>query len=523
MIIIVDIDEQKFSLNGIPYYKNFMPHAIGDKLRIVNTYDTKFELVPFFNFDEFSVNGSTFGNIIDLQDAILPVIYTRSTLGGGGGGGYTPDATESTKGKAQLATEAEALAGTNDTKIITPSKLQAVRDLLENLIGDKQDALLYTPANKAGETFSGAITATNLSGTNTGDETTSSILTKIGDGSFINQAYLPSYVDDVLEYANAAAFPVTGETGKIYIDKATNRQWRWSGSSYIQITNGLIGSTSDVPEGTNLYFTTARVLATVLTGISFATGGAIVSTDTVLIAFGKIQKQINDLSTVYQAILTDVNFGSFINARTPKNTLLDADEVVSNDSADSNKAKKTSWLNVWTNYLKPKADVLYQSILNYTPTKNIVSDYTNSSGVTGTASETLISSYKINANTLSSLDFMNMTLRLLKTGTTAGYLITIRIGTTSTFSTSLTQIAQFGNTLSTGADVNFQRHFKIEGGSLKGSTFTSNILANQGVSVNSAESSTSFNVSVDNWIFISVKPQSSNSDVITQSIFKITN
>lgn len=226
---------------------------------------------------------------------------------------------------------------------------------------------------------------------------------------------------------------------------------------------------------------------------------------------------------LYQAILTDVTFGTFSTALTDKTTPVDSDTVNLVDSADSNKAKKTTWLNVWTNYLKVKADLLYQPIFSYVPIKIIVADYVNSSGVTGTNSETLISSYKINANTLSALDFMNITLRLLKTGTTAGYLITIRIGTTSTFSTSLTQIAQYGNTLSAGVDVNFQRYFKIEGGSLKSSNFTYNILANQGVSVNSAESSTSFNVSVDNWIFISVKPQSNNSDVITQSIFKITN
>jgi len=55
-------------------------------------------------------------------------------------------------------------------------------------------------------------------------------------------------------------------------------------------------NTDTLTEGsTNLYFTTARVLATLLTGISFATGGAIVSTDTVLVAFGKIQKQITDI------------------------------------------------------------------------------------------------------------------------------------------------------------------------------------------------------------------------------------
>jgi len=70
------------------------------------------------------------------------------------------------------------------------------------------------------------------------------------------------------------------------------------------VTSGADATTADIGEDSNyLYFTTARVLATLLTGLSLATGGAIVSTDTVLEAFGKIQKQINDLSTVYQAIL----------------------------------------------------------------------------------------------------------------------------------------------------------------------------------------------------------------------------
>ncbi|MGQ7945002.1 hypothetical protein [Flavobacterium sp. WC2509] len=117
---------------------------------------------------------------------------------------------------------------------------------------------------------------------------------------------LPSYVDDILEgYLLSNVFYVESshttvipaETGKIYIDITTgqkNKEYRYSGSTYIQITNGLIASTDDVPEGSNLYFTTARVLATLLTGISFATGGAIVSTDSVLVAFGKIQKQITD-------------------------------------------------------------------------------------------------------------------------------------------------------------------------------------------------------------------------------------
>jgi hypothetical protein len=136
-----------------------------------------------------------------------------------------------------------------------------------------------------------------ITGTNTGDETASSIVTKIGDGTKISSTYLPSYIDDVLEYANLAALPGTGESGKIYITIDSSKQYRWTGSAYLQITNGLIASTTDVPEGSNLYFNTARVLASLLTGISFATGGAIVSTDSVIIAFGKIQKQITDALT----------------------------------------------------------------------------------------------------------------------------------------------------------------------------------------------------------------------------------
>lgn len=56
---------------------------------------------------------------------------------------------------------------------------------------------------------------------------------------------LPSYVDDVLEYAKQASFPATGETGKIYIAQDTNKTYRWSGSAYVVISETLaLGETS---------------------------------------------------------------------------------------------------------------------------------------------------------------------------------------------------------------------------------------------------------------------------------------
>lgn len=49
---------------------------------------------------------------------------------------------------------------------------------------------------------------------------------------------LPSYVDDILEFANLAAFPVTGEPSKIYMALDTNLIYRWSGTTYVGISSG---------------------------------------------------------------------------------------------------------------------------------------------------------------------------------------------------------------------------------------------------------------------------------------------
>ena len=56
---------------------------------------------------------------------------------------------------------------------------------------------------------------------------------------------LPSFVDDVLEFANLAAFPATGESGKIYVAQDTNKTYRWSGSAYVVISETIaLGETS---------------------------------------------------------------------------------------------------------------------------------------------------------------------------------------------------------------------------------------------------------------------------------------
>jgi hypothetical protein len=56
-------------------------------------------------------------------------------------------------------------------------------------------------------------------------------------GGKVPNSQLPSYVDDVVEVANYAALPGTGETGKIYVTVDTGNIYRWSGSAYIRIAD----------------------------------------------------------------------------------------------------------------------------------------------------------------------------------------------------------------------------------------------------------------------------------------------
>lgn len=129
-------------------------------------------------------------------------------------------------------------------------------------------------------------------------------------GGKVPATQLPAYVDDVLEYANLAAFPATGASGIIYVTADTNKTYRWSGTVYVEISASP-GSTDAVTEGaTNLYFTVARVLAAVLTGLSTATNAAITATDTVLGALGKLQSQINGYAASTQTFTNKTMSGA---------------------------------------------------------------------------------------------------------------------------------------------------------------------------------------------------------------------
>ncbi|HET6725892.1 MAG TPA: hypothetical protein VFH85_07800 [Gammaproteobacteria bacterium] len=75
--------------------------------------------------------------------------------------------------------------------------------------------------------------------------------------------------------------------------------------TYGRIEGDEDADTDDLPEGTtNLYFTAARVRATVLTGLSLASSAVISATDTVLSALGKLQAQITALTATISGLIT---------------------------------------------------------------------------------------------------------------------------------------------------------------------------------------------------------------------------
>jgi hypothetical protein len=71
-------------------------------------------------------------------------------------------------------------------------------------------------------------------------------------GGKVPAGQLPSYVDDVLEFANLAALPGTGTAGVIYITIDNGFTYRWTGSVYVRV--GAAALTADEA----LKWTTAR-------------------------------------------------------------------------------------------------------------------------------------------------------------------------------------------------------------------------------------------------------------------------
>lgn len=162
----------------------------------------------------------------------------------------TTAATQSAMGMMSAAdkTKLDGIA-TGATKITVDSSLSSTstnpvqNKVVNTALGSKVDSSTYSTKVSSLESsitsVSDALTAfKNTKGVASG-------IVPLNASSKIDSTYLPSYVDDVLEYTAKASFPSTGETGKIYVDTTTNLTYRWSGTAYVEISPSLaLGETS---------------------------------------------------------------------------------------------------------------------------------------------------------------------------------------------------------------------------------------------------------------------------------------
>lgn len=96
----------------------------------------------------------------------------------------------------------------------------------------------------------------------------------LGTDGKVPTSQLPSYVDDVLEYDNLSGFPTTGSAGKIYVDKQTNKTYRWSGSGYTEISASLaLGETSSTAYAGDKGKANAQAISTLQTAVANITNG----------------------------------------------------------------------------------------------------------------------------------------------------------------------------------------------------------------------------------------------------------
>lgn len=133
------------------------------------------------------------------------------------------------------------------------------RKFVDKVNGIEAGAQVNTVTSVAGRTGAVTIGVADVSGAQaTSAKGQANGYASLDSSGLVPSSQLPSYVDDVEEYANLAGFPATGSSGKIYVTVDTAKTYRWSGSTYVEISASP-GSTDAVTEGsTNLYFTQSR-------------------------------------------------------------------------------------------------------------------------------------------------------------------------------------------------------------------------------------------------------------------------
>jgi hypothetical protein len=157
------------------------------------------------------------GNVDNTTDLLKPIsTATQSALNlkydASNPSGYTTNVGTVTSVGGTGTVSGLSLSGT-----VTTSGNLTLGGTLSLTSGNVTTALGYTPENAANKGVANGYAS-------------------LDGGGLVPSTQLPSYVDDVLEFADLAAFPASGATGKIYVALDTNKIYRWSGATYIEVS-----------------------------------------------------------------------------------------------------------------------------------------------------------------------------------------------------------------------------------------------------------------------------------------------
>ena len=216
------------------------------------------------------------------------------------------------------ATSTNSATATSHTHAVT-FPVTSVSGRTGAIVLTSSDVGLSNVENKSSGTIRGEITSSNVTTAlgytplNSNLKGSANGLAELDSGGKVPSTQLPSYVDDVLEYAATTSFPTTGESGKIYVATDTNKTYRWTGTGYAEISASLaLGETSatayrgdrgktaydhsQLTSGTNPHGTTFANIAskpTTLSGYGI-TDAAPASHNTAEDAHGDIRSQLAD-------------------------------------------------------------------------------------------------------------------------------------------------------------------------------------------------------------------------------------
>ena len=176
--------------------------------------------LPADGGDADTVNGHTVESDVPENAKFTDTVYTHPASGVTAG--TYKSVTVDVNGHVTAGTNPTTLAGYGITDAAAKSHTHDDRYYTESEINTKLNSKLDN----------------SLKGATNG-------LAELDENGRVPSSQLPSYVDDVLEYSAISKFPTTGETGKIYVDTATNKTYRWSGTKYTEISPSLaLGETS---------------------------------------------------------------------------------------------------------------------------------------------------------------------------------------------------------------------------------------------------------------------------------------